>query len=160
MLMLGSILPFEVLWVFFPIFFWEFSCKFGLGVRPYQWSKDNSGTSCLLCAMCLLYIISIDLQSHLVRKRLGHSFWRWGIWGSGSIGNLFKVTQLQHGRLKFKHRCPRVWCLYTFLYLFQGLEEERGTIYVRGIHSPKMGLRICSVAPSVSLVCSECSNYS
>lgn len=51
--------------------------RLGLGHVLTNGPKDNNKSNmCVLCTTCLKYIISIDLHSDLVRKRLEHSFYR------------------------------------------------------------------------------------
>ena len=116
----------------------------GLGPILTSAPKDNSkSTTRLLCTTCLKCIIVMDLHSDLVRKGLEHSFCRWGIWGSKKVDNFFKIIQLGHGVLKFKHRCTGVQCLFSFLYLFQGLRGwKRNSLCQRNSFAQK-ALTIC-----------------
>lgn len=88
----------------FPLYSCEPSFQFssrslciGLGLGPVLTSgpKDNNkSTTCLLCTMCLKYIISIDLHSDPVRKILLILQMR----KLQKVDNLFKVIQLRHSR--------------------------------------------------------------
>lgn len=72
---------------------WRLEGSYVGNLHPLNWSSQQ---------LCKEEIRTLILQMRTLRLRDGKQF--------------PKVTQLTHGRLKFKHNCTRVQCLSTFLY--------------------------------------------